>query len=400
MKRTLEVLIVCAALAIISGYAWSHKDQVVALIIPSTRVAQTAVTPAPPAEAIKQTTTATIPAPDGNIPVQATTPNSAVAPILVLNKVPLTGRTESFTTLDGDQYTGIVKRVQPDGIILRTSDGVTNLKFKKLSHEIGIKYGYDPELENQFLKCQQAAAIASYQKSVELQTSHSALESNIQKSLSSISDQKNYQERLKTAQWNVDFKQKQIIDAKNHLNEISHFGYIYSRNRGEYYEYKTTIEKYKIDLKRFQDELAQIQNDNKLPATQPVSESREQSKVSTQPKIQSNDAVIPEEKSVPNTPSMHIKVCQVIDEGILGDVMHSAPSASGLARMGGSAGFAGVIGYESSGHIIYIVGIRDVTDDQELEIEAKRDGIYKYISTSGANRTVEKYTLTKIISKY
>lgn len=91
------------------------------------------------------------------IPAQTTPPQEVTSPltpiaVLVLTKVPLTGKTETFTTLEGEQYTGVIKRVEPDGIVLRTSDGVPKLKFRNLPPEVGVKYGYDPELEAQFLK--------------------------------------------------------------------------------------------------------------------------------------------------------------------------------------------------------------------------------------------------------
>lgn len=84
-------------------------------------------------------------------------------PALVLTKEPLTGKTESFTTLDGDHYTGVIKRVEPDGIVLRTSDGVPKLKFKNLPPEVGVKYGYDPKLEAQFLRYMNREAVAAQQ---------------------------------------------------------------------------------------------------------------------------------------------------------------------------------------------------------------------------------------------
>jgi hypothetical protein len=90
-------------------------------------------------------------------------PRSTSAPVLELTNVPLTGVTESFTTLDGEHYTGIIKRVEPDGIVLRTSDGVPKLKFKNLPPEVGAKYGYDPELELQFLRFRNRADIEAQQ---------------------------------------------------------------------------------------------------------------------------------------------------------------------------------------------------------------------------------------------
>ena len=233
-------------------------------------------------------------APVGDVATTATTRTSAVVPVLELTKVSLTGKTENFTTLDGEQYTGVIKRVQPDGIVLRTADGVPKIKFKKLPPEVRVKYGYDHDLEIQFLQYENTANMAAYQKQLQLN----------------------------------EFRKTAAIAAEAEKQRLA--------------------------------------------------------------------AEAAEAKAEMMKPPMHIKVIQVIKDGVLADVMHSAPQMSSLARMGGSAGFAGVVGgYESSGNIIFIVGMKGVTDNQELDIKLKRDGIYEYDSVSGANKTIERYSLLK-----
>ena len=103
---------------------------------------------------------------------------TVVTPVLELTKVPLTGMTESFTTLDGEQYTGVIKRVEPDGIVLRTSDGVPKLKFKNLPPEIGAKYGYDPELEIQFLRFRNREDVAAQQNAEKIYAPSVSIPSN------------------------------------------------------------------------------------------------------------------------------------------------------------------------------------------------------------------------------
>jgi len=67
---------------------------------------------------------------------------------------------DSFTTLDGDSYTNcIVKRVEPDGIVVSDTDGVHKLKFKNLSPDTGKKYGYDPVKAVRFSVAVSQAAI-------------------------------------------------------------------------------------------------------------------------------------------------------------------------------------------------------------------------------------------------
>lgn len=57
---------------------------------------------------------------------------------------------ETFTTSDGEQISGEVKRVEPDGIVLITDSGVHKVKFKELPADVSQKYGYDPAKAEQF----------------------------------------------------------------------------------------------------------------------------------------------------------------------------------------------------------------------------------------------------------
>jgi|GEM_PF-2589947 len=65
--------------------------------------------------------------------------------------------------LDGEHYSGTIKRVEPDGIVIKYADGVTKLKFSNLPASVAAKYGYSPTSAAQFAAQQQAAANASYQ---------------------------------------------------------------------------------------------------------------------------------------------------------------------------------------------------------------------------------------------
>ena len=130
MKRSLEMLVVCAALVMTGSYTWRHKEQALALINQLIKPVQVLATTAKQ-ESI-QSSVSTDKSPTGDASVETTSSTTTVVPILELTKVPLTGNTVSFTTLDGDLYSGVVKRVEPDGIVLRTSDGVSKLKFKNL----------------------------------------------------------------------------------------------------------------------------------------------------------------------------------------------------------------------------------------------------------------------------
>lgn len=92
-----------------------------------------------------------------------------------------------FTTTDGDHYSGEIKRVEPDGIVLATSDGISKVKFKKLPAEMAAKYGYDPakeaayQLELKALIKAQADAIAKAQADKEEQIAAIKLRADNQK---------------------------------------------------------------------------------------------------------------------------------------------------------------------------------------------------------------------------
>lgn len=90
-----------------------------------------------------------------------------------------------------------------------------------------------------------------------------------------------------------------------------------------------------------------------------------------------------------NQPPLHIKVNQVVKNGVLADLMETGSVGSSMSRIGGGGGVC--FYYKRSGHIVYIQGLKNVVDDDELNIKAKRDGTFAYINTLGANSTVEKY---------
>jgi CubicO group peptidase (beta-lactamase class C family) len=59
---------------------------------------------------------------------------------------------DEFTTLDGQHYPGaILKRVEPDGIVIFYTDGVVKLPFRNLPQEVRQKYAYDPQQEKAYL---------------------------------------------------------------------------------------------------------------------------------------------------------------------------------------------------------------------------------------------------------
>ena len=80
-------------------------------------------------------------------------------------------RAETFTTSDGEQISGDVKRVEPDGIVLITDSGIHKVKFKELPAEVSQKYGFDPAKAQQFQTQLTALKIASQQERAAVEAS-------------------------------------------------------------------------------------------------------------------------------------------------------------------------------------------------------------------------------------
>src|SRR5436189_2701660 len=72
---------------------------------------------------------------------------SAITPLLI-SSVILTTNTlvaEDFKTVDGKEYKKVtVSRVEPDGIMLTSSSGISKVYFTELPKEIQERFHYDP----------------------------------------------------------------------------------------------------------------------------------------------------------------------------------------------------------------------------------------------------------------
>lgn len=72
---------------------------------------------------------------------------------------------EDFKTLSGQEYQGVtVNRVEADGIVISTDDGITKLSFRDLSAEVRAKYGYSAEREQVAIADRQQQAMAAAQQ--------------------------------------------------------------------------------------------------------------------------------------------------------------------------------------------------------------------------------------------
>jgi hypothetical protein len=55
-------------------------------------------------------------------------------------------RADDFKTIDGKEYKNVtVRRVEPDGIVLITSAGISKVYFTELPKDVQVRFGYDPQ---------------------------------------------------------------------------------------------------------------------------------------------------------------------------------------------------------------------------------------------------------------
>ena len=74
---------------------------------------------------------------------------------------------EDFKTINGKEYKdATVTRVEPDGIVLKTTSGVTKVYFAELPKEVQERFHYDSEKGASY-SAEQAANYAAYQKQQE-----------------------------------------------------------------------------------------------------------------------------------------------------------------------------------------------------------------------------------------
>jgi len=73
-------------------------------------------------------------------------------------------RADDFKTIDGKEYKNVtVRRVEPDGIVLITSAGISKVYFTELPKDVQVRFGYDPQRATAY-SGEQTANYAAYQK--------------------------------------------------------------------------------------------------------------------------------------------------------------------------------------------------------------------------------------------
>src|SRR6266705_6369197 len=73
-------------------------------------------------------------------------------------------RADDFKTIDGKEYKNVtVRRVEPDGIVLITSAGISKVYFTELPKVFQVRFGYDPQRATAY-SGEQTANYAAYQR--------------------------------------------------------------------------------------------------------------------------------------------------------------------------------------------------------------------------------------------
>ena len=71
---------------------------------------------------------------------------------------------EDFKTINGKEYKdATIRRVEPDGIVVKTNSGVTKVYFTELPKEVQERFHYDPEKAASY-SAEQATNYTAYQK--------------------------------------------------------------------------------------------------------------------------------------------------------------------------------------------------------------------------------------------
>jgi len=92
--------------------------------------------------------------------------NRKLVTALILSFASL-GFSEDFTTVNGKQYKeATVRRVEPDGIVVKTTSGVTKVYFSELPKEVQERFHYDSGKAASY-SAEQAANYTAYQKQQE-----------------------------------------------------------------------------------------------------------------------------------------------------------------------------------------------------------------------------------------
>ena len=141
-------------------------------------------------------------------------------------------------------------------------------------------------------------------------------------------------------------------------------------------------------------QVAQAEHDKKISDLKEVlATAREQEEKKQQAEEARAEDQAKNEQLLKRLPDTFIRVIQVLDKGVLAERGNFMGSGDGI----GDGSAASGVHWERNGGTIFIEGLGNVTDDSILEIKAAENGVYKYVSTEGVGKTIQKLTLVKVI---
>jgi hypothetical protein len=67
-------------------------------------------------------------------------------PLLMLAALASLALADDFKTTDGKEYKdATVRRVEPDGLVVKTKSGISKLYFVELPYDVQRRFNYDPQ---------------------------------------------------------------------------------------------------------------------------------------------------------------------------------------------------------------------------------------------------------------
>jgi hypothetical protein len=129
---------------------------------------------------------------------------------------------EDITTTDGNIYTNaIIKKVEPDGILVSYADGISKLKFKNLPPEVAKKYGYDlAKAESYEAIVQQTKLLQRAKEELAEQSKKTAISQQKAQNINNLSQNQNQSDKITMYLYNVQKWQMKLNTDTASLDSI------------------------------------------------------------------------------------------------------------------------------------------------------------------------------------
>ena len=150
--------------------------------------------------------------------------NTKVLTVLVLSFTSV-AFAEDFKTVNGKEYKdATITRVEPDGIVVKTTSGISKIHFAELPREIQERFHYDQQKASAY-SAEQAANYTAYQKQEEEVQRERENAAAKQKTI--LAEQEAAQNRTQALQARYDQLQKQEDDLLLRIGEAKQPGPAY-----------------------------------------------------------------------------------------------------------------------------------------------------------------------------